>query len=111
MIQFRRGSENPDTFRCVSYHTERVSFPLHPIGVLIGLPADSDTNGVDDSREHHMTNTKLPADDVQLLSGVAELFLWQGWDRAADFIYAALEAEDITSCDCTTGKWRDVFAG
>ena len=57
-----------------------------------------------------MPTTKLPADDVQILDGVAELLLWFGWDRAADAIYATIEAETAASCDCSAGQWSDVFA-
>jgi hypothetical protein len=40
-----------------------------------------------------MTISKLSAADAQQLFCVAELLLWFGLDRAADFVFAALEAE------------------
>lgn len=39
-----------------------------------------------------MMNTNLNAADTQLLAGIAERLLWAGHDRAADAIYAAIEA-------------------
>lgn len=39
-----------------------------------------------------MTNTNLNPADMQLLAGLAERLLWDGHDRAADAIYAAMEA-------------------
>ena len=56
-----------------------------------------------------MTNSKLPTGDTQLLFRVAEQLLWCGKDRAADFIFAALETEEADTCDCTAGTWAEAF--
>lgn len=39
-----------------------------------------------------MTNINLNTTDMQLLAGLAERLLWDGHDRAADAIYAVIEA-------------------
>jgi hypothetical protein len=58
----------------------------------------------------NMTNIKLPTGDAQLLFSVAEQLLRCGKDRAADFIFAALEAEEPDACGCTAGTWEEAFA-
>jgi hypothetical protein len=57
-----------------------------------------------------MPNTKLPANDLVALDGIAELLMWFGWDRCADAIYSIIETELAASNDGSTGQWADVFA-
>lgn len=57
-----------------------------------------------------MLNLNIAASDAVLLVQVADLLLWDGKDRAADLIYAALEADMPASASHTGGDWQDVFA-
>lgn len=58
-----------------------------------------------------MPDSKLSAFDVKLLTGLADALLWAERDRAADAIYAAIEADEAACTASTAGEWNEVFQG
>lgn len=58
-----------------------------------------------------MMKSNLKTADVQLLVGLADILLHAGRDRAADAIYAAVEADAMTSIVSCVADWDEVFAG
>ena len=56
-----------------------------------------------------MGNGGLNASDVHVLSELADMLMWAGHDRAADAIYAAVEAEQAASSAADATGWQGVF--